>query len=156
MPTVNPGPAVTQTLNTVDVLTPVNTTNNPAVQGSNALRLLATYRDMPVSGLGDIALPVINATVWAPVSVAITNSKLAGVSGSVATATLSVNAGPGVTGTSLRASAALTNNTAATAFITAASATTNVAATSQTIYVNVTVAVATGTVDIFIYGYDLS
>lgn len=156
MPTVNPGPAVTQTLNTVDVLTPVNTTNNPAVQGSNALRLLAVFRDMPVSGLGDIQLPVINATSWAPVSVALTNSKLAGVSGSVAAATLSINSGPAVSGTSLRGSAALTNNTSATAFITAASATTNVAVASQTIYVNVTVAVATGTVDVFIYGYDLS
>lgn len=156
MPTVNPGPAITQTLNTVDVLTPVNTTNNPAVQGSNALRLIAVARNMPVSGLGDIALPVINATSWAPVSAAITNSQLAGVSGSVAAATLSINTGAAVTGTSIRASAALASNTSATVFVTAASATTNVAVTSQTVFVNLTVAVATGTVDIFVYGYDLS
>lgn len=153
---INPGPAVTNNPNAVAVITPVNTVQNPVVQGANALRLIAVARGLSVAGLGDIPVQVINATTWAPVTVAITNSQVGGVSGSVAAATLSINSGPGVTGTSIRASAALTNNTAATAFIAAASATVNLALTAQTIYVNVTVAVAGGTVDLFIYGYDAS
>lgn len=150
----NPGPASLITQQAVAVITPVNTANNPVVQGSNALRLIAVARGMSVAGLGDIPIPVINAGVWAPVTVAITNSQLAGVSGSVAAATLSINSGAGVTGTSIRASATLAAQTAATVFTAAAAATVNVALTVQTIFANVTVAVATGTVDVFIYGYD--
>jgi len=150
----NPGPAALVTQQAVAVVTPVNTSNNPVVQGANALRLIAVARGMSVAGLGDIPIPVINAGVWAPATVVITNSQLAGVSGSVAAATLSINSGAGVTGTSIRASATLAANTAATVFSAAAAATLNVALTVQTIFANVTVAVATGTVDVFIYGYD--
>ena len=156
MSSVNNGPAVLTTQQTLATLTPQNTVVGGYPQAGNALRLLAVYRNMPVSGLGDIALPVINAATWSPATVAITNSLVSGASGSTAAATLSINTGPGVTGTSLRASAALTGQTTSTVFTVAASATTNVAVTSQTVYVNVTVAVAGGTVDLFVYGYDLS
>ncbi len=156
MPSVNPGPSSSQTLNTVDVLTPVNANGGPVTQGANALRLIAVYQNMPLSGLGDIQLPVLNASKWAPVSVAFTNGLVNGVSASVAAATLSINSGPAVSGTSLRASGVLTGQTASTVFTTAAAATTNVALTSQTVYVNVTVAVAGGTVDVYLYGYDIS
>lgn len=156
MPSVNPGPAVTQTNNNAAQLAPVNTNTNPAPQGQNALRLLAVYQNMPLTGLGDRVLPVINASRWAPVSVAFSNALVNGVSASVAAATLSVNSGAAVTGTSLRGSAALTGQTTSTVFTTAASATTNVVVSSQAVYVNVTVAVAGGTVDVYVYGYDLS
>ncbi len=156
MPNVNPGPASLITPQTAASLIPFNANAGAYPNSGNALRLIAVYRDMPVSGVGDVLIPVVNASVWAPATVVITNSKLAGVSGSVAAATLSINTGPAVTGTSIRASAPLTNNTAATAFIAAASATVNLAVTAQTIYANVTVAVATGTVDVFVYGYDAS
>lgn len=156
MPNVNPGPAALITPQTAASLIPFNANAGAYPNSGNALRLIAVYRDMPVSALGDIALPVINASVWAPATVVITNSKLAGVSGSVAAATLSINSGAAVTGTSIRASATLAANTSATVFTAAAAATVNVALTVQTIYANVTVAVATGTVDVFVYGYDAS
>lgn len=157
MPTVNPGPAVTQTLNTVDVLTPVNTTNNPAVQGSNALRLLAVGRAVPLTGLGDIAaLPVINATSWVPSTVAFTNGLVNGVSATIATENLGIFTAAAAAGNVIRTAGVLTGQTASTVFINTASAAAAVAQTAQTLYVNATVAVAGGTVDIFVYGYDLS
>lgn len=156
MPSINNGPAALITQQSTAVIAPSNTTGLPTPQGSNALRLIAVYRNMPVSGLGDIVLPVINASAWAPTTIAITNSLVSGVSGSTAAATLSINGGPGVTGTSFRASAALTGQTTSTVFTVAASATTNVLQTTQNVYVNVTVAVAGGTVDLFVYGYDCS
>lgn len=156
MPNINLGPAQLITPQTEASLIPVNANAGVYPNSGNALRLIAVYRDMPVSALGDVPIPVINASVWAPATVVITNSKLAGVSGSVAAATLSINSGAAVTGTSIRASATLAANTSSTVFTAAAAATVNTTVTVQTIFANVTVVVATGTVDVFIYGYDAS
>lgn len=156
MPSVNPGPAALITPQTSAALVPFNANTGVYPNAGNGLRLIAVYRDMPVSALGDVPIPVINAAVWAPLTVVVTNSKLAGVSGSVAAATLSINSGAAVTGTSIRASATLAANTSATVFTAAAAATLTTALTVQTIFANVTVVVATGTVDLFIYGYDAS
>lgn len=159
MPSVNPGPSVSQQGQAVAVLAPVAPSPaNPFPQGAAALRCIAVYKNMPLSGTGDVAIPVINASSFAPVSVAFGNALVAGVSGSVAAATLSINSGPAVTGTSIRASAALTGQTSSTVFTTAAAATTNVIVSPSPpqIYANITVAVAGGTVDVYVYGYDTS
>jgi hypothetical protein len=154
---INPGPSITTTPQAVAEMTPVNTMNNPVVQGSNALRLLAVGRDVPLTGLGDIvALPVINATKWAPATVAFTNGLVNGASASVAAASLGIFTAPAAAGNVIRTAGVLTGQTASTVFTNTASAAAAVAQTAQTLYVNATVGVAGGTVDIFIYGYDLS
>lgn len=157
MPTVNPGPAVTQTPQTVDVMTPVSTMNNPAVQGSNALRLLAVGRAVPISGVGDIAqLQIINASKWAPATVAFTNGLVNGVSASIAAENLGIFTAAAGGGNVIRTAGVLTGQTASTVFTNTASPAAAVAQTAQSLFVNATVGVAGGTVDIFVYGYDLS
>ena len=156
MPSVNLGPAALVTQQSVAVVTPQNANTNPSPQGQGALRLIAVFRNLPLSGLGDQVLPILNATNWVPATTLITNSLVNGVSGSTAAATLSINSGPAVTGTSIRASAALTGQTTSAVATVAASATTNVNVSSQAIYANITVAVAGGTVDLYVYGYDVS
>lgn len=157
MPTVNPGPAVTQTTQTVEVQTPVNTNRNPVVQGSNALRLLAVLKGMSLSGTGDVArIPIINASAWAPATVAFTNGLVNGVSASVAAASLGIFTAPAAGGAAIRAAGVLTGQTASTVFTNTASGQAAVAQTAQELIVNQTVAVAGGTVDVYIFGYDLS
>lgn len=158
MPSVNNGPALTQTSNTEATMTPVSTNQLPVPVGMGALRLIAVYQNMPLSGLGDIQLPVINAARWAPVSIAFTNALVNGVSASVAAANLGVFSGPAATGTTIRTAGVLTGQTTQPVFTTAGVAAGAAALqfTGQTIYVNLTVAVAGGTVDVYIYGYDVS
>lgn len=159
MPSVNPGPSSSQSGQVVAVMTPVAPTPaNPFPQGSAGLRCIALAKNLSLSGAGDLTIPVLNASSFAPVSVAFGNALVSGVSGSVAAATLSINSGPGVTGTSIRASAALTGQTTSTVWTTAAAATVNaiVSPSNQVLYVNITVAVANGTVDVYVYGYDTS
>lgn len=157
MPTVNPGPAVNTGANSVAVMAPVNTVNNPAVQGSNALRLLAVGRAVPLSGVGDIAaLPIINASSYAVATVAFTNGLVNGVSATIAAENLGIFTAAGATGNTIRTAGVLTGQTASTVFTNTASPAAAVAQTAQSLFVNATVAVAGGTVDIFVYGYDLS
>lgn len=154
---INPGPAVTNNPNAVAVITPVNTTNNPAVQGSNSLRLLAVGRAVPLSGLGDIAqLPIINASSYAVATVAFVNGLVNGVSATIAAENLGIFTAAAATGTTIRTAGVLTGQTASTVFTNTASPAAAVAQTAQQLFVNATVAVAGGTVDIFIWGYDLS
>ena len=152
MPSVNPGPAITQTPNTVDVLTPVNTMNNPVLQGSQALRLLGVVKGLNLSTIGDPAImQIINAASWVP-SVVIT----ANASANVAAATIGLNTAPAAAGTAVLTTAVLTGQTTnAFAYVRPA---TGAAATftAQSLFVNMGVAVAGATVDLYLYGYDLS
>lgn len=152
MPTVNPGPSITQTPNTVDVMTPVNTSNNPAVQGSQGLRLLGVVKGLSVATVGDPALmTIINATTWVPTIVITANANV-----TMATATVGLYTAAAAGGTAVLTVAALTGQTTnAFAYVRAATAIA-AAQTAQTLFVNVGVAVATGTVDLYLYGYDLS
>lgn len=153
----NPGPASLLTTQTVAVVTPVNTQNNPSVQGSNALRLLAVGRAVPLSGLGDIAqLPVINASSYAIATVAFVNGLVNGVSATIAAENLGIFTAAAAAGNTIRTAGVLTGQTASTVFTNTASPAAAVAQTAQALFVNATVAVAGGTVDIFLYGYDLS
>lgn len=157
MPSVNQGPASTINQNTVGLYTPVNSQGNPVVQGSNALRLLAVGRAVPLSGTGDLAaLPIINATSYAVATVGFTNGLVNGVSATVAAANLGIFPQPAAAGTAIRTAGVLTGQTTAPVFTNTASPVAAVAQTAQILYVNATVAVANGTVDIFIWGYDLS
>jgi hypothetical protein len=155
MPSVNPGPATTQTPNTVAELVPVNTPTNSAPVGSNGLRLLAVARGISLAQTGDVALMgIINAATWAPATIVTANGQVNGVAGSIATASIGIFTAAAGGGTAIKAQAALGSNSAAGSSIAAASATVILAFTAQTLYVNVGTALAGATVDVFVYGYD--
>ena len=159
MPSVNPGPATTNNPNNVLTLTPSNTTTNSNPQESNQIRLLAAFRGISLSGTGDVAaVGIINASVWAPTLTIITNGLVNGVSATIAAASLGIYAFPAAAGQVIRTAGVLTGQTASTVVTTAAApaGALALAYTSQYVYVNQTVAVAGGTVDLFLYGYDLS
>lgn len=155
MPSVNPGPALTQTPNTVAELLPVNTNQKPVEVGTNGLRLLGVARGVNLSQTGDAAvMPVINAAAWCPVTVVVANGQVSGVQGSVATASIGIFTGAGSTGSTVRTQAALTTNSAAGSSIATAAAVVNLAYTAQSMFVNVGTALANATADVFVYGYD--
>ena len=139
----NPGPASTQTIH------PSNLATNQAI------RLLAYANNVPVSQTGDAAvtLPVNNTSSYNVQYVAITNANV-DVSGGA----LAIWTAPAGTGTEIVTNASLTSNTSST-YVTNATVVAGTKATrltAQTLYVKVGTAVAGGTVDIFVYGYDFS
>jgi hypothetical protein len=139
----NPGPASTQTIH------PSNLATNQAI------RLLAYASAVPISQTGDAAvtLPVNNTSSYNVQFVAITNASV-DVSGGA----LAIWTAPAGTGTEIVTNASLTSNTSST-YVTNSTVVAGTKATrltAQTLYVKVGTAVAGGTVDIFVYGYDFS
>jgi len=139
----NPGPASTQTIH------PSNLATNQAV------RLLAFANSVPISATGDaiVTLPVFNTSSYNVQFVAITNANV-DVSGGA----LAIWTAPAGTGTEIVTNASLTSNTSST-YVTNATVVAGTKATrltAQTLYVRVGTAVTSGTVDIFVYGYDFS
>lgn len=139
----NPGPASVQTIH------PSNLATNQAI------RLLAFASSVPISATGDsiVTLPVFNTSAYNIQNVAITNANK-DVSGGA----LAIWTAPAGTGTEVVTNASLTSNTSSAyvtnATVVAGTKTANLSA--QTLYVKVGTAVAGGTVDIFVYGYDFS
>ena len=139
----NPGPASTQTIH------PSNLASNQAI------RLLAYASAVPVSATGDAAvtLPINNTSSYNVQFVAITNANV-DVSGGA----LAIWTAPAGTGTEIVTNASLTSNTSST-YVTNSTVVAGTKATrltAQTLYVRVGTAVAGGTVDVFVYGYDFS
>lgn len=139
----NPGPASTTTIH------PSNLASNQAI------RLLAFASAVPVSQTGDAAvtLPINNTSSYNVQNVAITNANV-DVSGGA----LAIWTAPAGTGTEIVTNASLTSNTSST-YVTNATVVAGTKAkrlTDQTLYVRVGTAVAGGTVDVFVYGYDFS
>ena len=139
----NPGPASTQTIH------PSNLATNQAI------RLLAYASAVPISQTGDAAvtLPINNTSSYNVQFVAITNANV-DVSGGA----LAIWTAPAGTGTEIVTNASLTSNTSST-YVTNATVVAGTKATrltAQTLYVRVGTAVAGGTVDVFVYGYDFS
>jgi len=139
----NPGPASATTIH------PSNLATNQAI------RLLAFASAVPISQTGDasVTLPLNNTTSYCVQNVAITNANK-----DVSAGYLAIWTGPAGTGTEIVTNAALTSNTSS-AYVTnstVVSATKNANLSAQTLYVKVGTAVAGGTVDIFVYGYDFS
>lgn len=163
---VNPGPASATTGNTVGLSAAVHTNVSTVNPGSNTIRLLAVGRSIPIAaGTGDIAvIPMLNTTSFILTAVYFTNA----VGGTAAALTVSLNGGPAVTGQSFVASAALTNLTGTTKYVSstlATSANTSVQAAtmgasggaSNFLYLNSTVvSAAATTMDLFVFGYDIS
>jgi hypothetical protein len=157
MPSVNPGPATTTTPNTVAELTPVNTLQKPVEQGTNALRLLGVARAVSGNATGDAAvMQIINSSSWLPVNMVTSNGQVSGVAGSIATLSIGLFTAAAGGGTGIKTAAALASNSAANSAIVTATTVTAVASTAQSVFVNVATALANSTVDVFLYGYDIT
>lgn len=135
----NPGPASTTTIH------PSNVASNQAI------RLLASYQGVNVNQTGDTVLPINNTTNYSVSNVIFTNA-----STSLTTALAGVFTAPGAGGTGIVANAALSALTSSTVVSQRTVASTAVQ-TGQNLYVNVgTAQGAAATMDVFVYGYDLS
>jgi hypothetical protein len=135
----NPGPA-----------TPV--ANHPSNLASNqAIRLLASYQGVNVNAAGDTVLPINNTSSYSVSNVVFTNASV-----SLTTALAGVFTAPSAGGTAIVANAALSAMTSASV-VSQRTVATTAAQTSQNLYVNVgTVQGAAATMDVFVYGYDLT
>lgn len=154
---VNPGPAITNNQSTVAVITPVSTSNNPVVQGAYQYRLLGVAQNVPLGVTGDAAImQIINSTAWVPALIVTSDGQVSGVASSIATAAIAVNSGPAGAAPIIKANAALTNNSAANSAIALATTIANLANFAQSLYINVGTALANATVDVYLYGYDIS
>jgi hypothetical protein len=121
MPSVNPGPAQTQTGNTEAVIAPQTFPNyNSQGQGTNAYRLLAVGRQIPCNAVADSAfLPLINTTnfTFLPAASAFVfanpGTLIAGVftTASIASTVLTLYSGPATTGLALTAATTLSTLT---------------------------------------------
>jgi len=132
------------------------TTVHPQVLSSNqAIRLIAYATSVSINATGDaaITLPVINTTTYNVTNVVITNANK-----DVSAGALAIWTGAAGTGTEIVTNAALTSNTSS-AYVTkstvvAATGTANLSA--QVFYVRIGTAVASGTVDVYVYGTDFT
>ncbi len=153
----NPGPATTITPNSVAVVAPVNAQTNSTPQGTNGYRLLGVARGVSLAATGDVAvMPIINASSYAPALIVTSNGQVSGVAGSIAAAALGVFTAAAAGGSAIKANATLANNSAANSAIALATTIANLGFTQQTLFINVGTALANATVDLFLYGYDIS
>jgi hypothetical protein len=155
MPSVNPGPASSQSGQTAAVMAPfAPSPANPFPQGTAALRLLAFKQGVNANVVGDTPMDIINSSAWTAATVVLSNASI-----SLTTAAAGIFTAPAAGGTAIRANAALAALTGPTVTNAAAAAAAALAlkATGQTIYVNVATAQgAPATFDVYVYGYDLT
>jgi hypothetical protein len=135
----NPGPATT-------------VANHPSNLSTNqAIRLLASFQGVNVNAGGDTVLPVINTDRYSVSNVVFTNA-----STSLTTALAGVFTAPSAGGTAIVANAALSAMTSASV-VSQRTVATTAAQSVQNLYVNVgTAQGAAATMDVFVYGYDLT
>jgi hypothetical protein len=135
----NPGPATT-------------VTNHPSNLATNqAIRLLASYQSVNVNATGDTVLPILNTGSYSVSNVIFTNA-----STSLTTAAAGLFTAPSAGGTGIVANAALSAMTASTV-VSQRTVASTAAQTGQNLYVNVgTAQGAAATMDVYVYGYDLT
>ena len=135
----NPGPAVT-------------ISNHPTQLSTNqALRLLASYQGVNVNATGDTVLPILDTGSYSVSNVIFTNA-----STSLTTALAGVFTAPSAGGTGIVANAALSALTGATV-VSQRTVASTAALSGPNLYVNVgTAQGAAATMDVFVYGYDLT
>ena len=146
----NPGPATTVSAH------PSNVTTN------QALRLLAVAKGVNLNAVAYTPVQVNNSTAYLPKEMIVTNVNNAGSVVSLSTSTAlgitTTNAGSpsSLFGALTTAQiSALSTAVLGTAYLDSSS--TSLAYNNQTLYVDVTVASgATGTGDVYVYGYDFS
>jgi hypothetical protein len=135
----NPGPATT-------------VTNHPSNLASNqAIRLLASYQGVNVNATGDTVLPIVNTNSYSVSNVIFTNASV-----SLTTAAAGVFTAPSAGGTGIVANAALSALTGST-IVSQRTVASTALQTGGNLYVNVgTAQGAAATMDVYVYGYDLS
>ena len=136
----NPGPAS-------------SVANHPQNLGTNqALRLLASYQSVNLAATGDTALPILNTSSYSVSNVIVTNA-----STNLSTVPLAgVFPAPGASGTAIVSNASLSALTGSTV-VSQRTINSTAAQTTQNLYFNVgTAASYAATVDVFVYGYDLT
>jgi len=146
----NPGPATTVSAH------PSNVTTN------QALRLLAVAKGVNLNAVAYTPVQITNSTAYLPKEMIVTNVNNAGAAVSLSTTTAlgitTVNSGsPSSLFAALTTAQinALSSTTLGTAYVDASA--TSTAYNNQTLYVDVTTASgATGTGDVYVYGYDFS
>ena len=140
----NPGPAVT------------NTTHPSNLNSQQALRVLGVLKGVSTAAAADFAVQINNSALYVPVSVVVANANNAGATQSVASVNLGIYTAPAKTGSTVLTAAALTSQTTPSYVTISAATNPNTALSAQTVYVNISTAYATATVDVYVYGYDLS
>jgi hypothetical protein len=135
----NPGPATT-------------VANHPQNLSTNqAIRLLASFQGVNVNATGDTVLPIINTDRYSVSNVVFTNASV-----SLTTALAGVFTAPSAGGTGIVANAALSAMTSASV-VSQRTVASTAAQAGQNLYVNVgTAQGAAATMDVFVYGYDLT
>jgi hypothetical protein len=125
---------------------------HPSNLASNqAIRLLAVYTGVNVNATGDTVLPINNSTGYSVSNVIFTNASI-----SLSSAAAGLFTAPSAGGTGIVANAALSALTASTVVSQRTVASTALQ-TGQNLYVNVgTAQGAAATMDVYVYGYDLS
>jgi hypothetical protein len=140
----NPGPAIT------------STTHPSNLNSQQALRVIAVQKGLSVASLGDTAVQVNNSSLYVPVSVVVANANSSGTPVDVSSVHFGVYTALAQNGNAVLSQAALTSNTGAPYVTVSASSTPHTAETAQTLYFNVSSATAAATIDVYVYGYDLS
>ena len=142
----NPGPASTTTIHPQNVLS------------TQALRLIATIKNVNANGTGNYAMPVGNTSVFLPQSLIVTNLNAAGASVTPTGLALGVATTSG--GSSLYGAITAANLSSPQGVSLVAPSASTTATTVQNLYLNVTAglstAVAGATFDVYVYGYDFS
>jgi len=139
----NPGPATTVAA-------------HPSQLGTNqANRLLAVYKGVSTAAAQDFNLPIINSTTYSVQQIVVANANNAGASADVHTVVFGLYTAPSQGGTAIYTAAALTGVTGNTV-TDVISPTTTAAQTAQNLYVNISTPFVTATVDVYLFGYDLS
>ncbi len=159
MANVNLGPAITSTPSLDAVLASSFTPNFGNLgNGLNALRCIAQTRGVSINSTGDAAfMPLINLGSFVATVIVFSNGLISGVTGNIAAGSVSVNTGAASTGTVVRTAGVLTGMTSTAVALVNAAASAGALVTGVTgLYFNVGTAVANGTVDCFVYGYDVT
>lgn len=142
----NPGPASTTTIHPQNVLS------------TQALRLIATIKNVTANGTGNYAMQVANTGVFLPQSLIVTNLNNSGAS--VTPTGLAMGVATTSGGSSLFGAITAGNLTTAQGVSLVAASASTTAATVQTLYLNVTAGLTTAvpgaTFDVYVYGYDFS
>jgi len=142
----NPGPASTVAAHPNNVLT------------NQALRVIATIKNVPANAVASYAMQVVNSSVFLPQSLIVTNLNLNGAAVTptgLAMGVSTTSGGSSLYGAITAANLSATNGVS----ITAPSAQTT-GVIVQNIYLNVTAGLTTAvpgaTFDVYVYGYDFS
>ena len=123
------------------------------ISSQQALVLIGVIKGLSVAAAGDTPFAIQSGiTSFVPTTVVTTNANV-----TMATATVGIYTQPAQQGTAVLTTAALTGQTTnAFAYVRAATAAAAQVAAVSTLYANVGTTVATGTVDLYLFGYNVS